>query len=304
MKKLTWIIALCLLAVSLAACSPAAVTPPPVEPATITVHDDMGRDITLVKNPARIVSLAPSNTEILFALGVLDKVVGVTDVCLYPPEAQDIPHAGTFLQPSVETIVSMKPDVVFAASLHKEPVEQLDALGIPVVVLNPQTISDILANIRLMGKAVGADATAEEVVAGILATFAEVEGKVATLRAEDRPVVFWEVWSDPIWTAGKATFINELIEMAGGINMAGDVEGTFIEYSFEMLLSKDPEVIFYGHAFETVEEYVTRPNWSNISAVKQGRVYLVDQDIVQQPGPRIGLGLLELARHIHPDLWK
>jgi iron complex transport system substrate-binding protein len=147
-------------------------------------------------------------------------------------------------------------------------------------------------------------ASAETVVAGILATFADVEEKVSAIKGEDRPVVFWEVWSDPIWTAAKATFIHELIEMAGGINMAGHVDATYIEYSFEVLLLKDPDVIFYGHAVETVEEYLARPNWSTISAVKSQRVYLVDQDIVQQPGPRIGLGLVELARHIHPDLWK
>jgi iron complex transport system substrate-binding protein len=155
MKKLTFLAVVSLLAVLLTACSPAAVTPPPVEPTTTTVLDDMGREITLKANPQRIVSLAPSTTEILFALGVLDRVVGVTDVCLYPPEAQEIPHAGTFFQPSVETIVSMNPDVVFAASLHKEPVEQLDALGISVVVLDPQTITDILANIRLVGESCG-----------------------------------------------------------------------------------------------------------------------------------------------------
>ena len=198
----------------------------------------------------------------------------------------------------------MKPDVVFAASLHREPVEQLDALGIPVVVLDPQTIADILANISLIGEAVGAQAQAESVVAEILSVFAEVEAKVATVPTEQRPVVFWEVWSDPIWTAAKATFIHELIEMAGGVNMAGDVDGTFVEYSFEMLITKDPAVIFYGHAAETVEEYLSRPNWGTIAAVQSKRVYLVDQDIVQQPGPRIGLGLMELARHIHPDLWK
>ncbi len=304
MKRLALLVTLSLLAALLGACSPSAVTPPPAVPATLTVTDDMGRQITLAKNPQRIVSLAPSNTEILFALGVLDRVVGVTDVCLYPPEAQEIPHAGTFFQPSVETIVSMKPDVVFAASLHQEPVEQLDALGIPVVVLDPQTIADILANIRLVGEAVGREAAAETVVKEIVATLEEVRSRVATVKSEDRPVVFWEVWSEPIWTAAKATFINELIEMAGGINMAGDVEGTYVEYSFEALLSKDPQVIFYGHAVETVEQYLARPKWSNISAVKFGRVYLVDQDVVQQPGPRIGLGLLELARHIHPDLWK
>lgn len=303
MKKLRLATVITLILALLTACSPVTVTPPQDEPTVTVIVDDMNRDISVIKNPQRIVSLAPSTTEILFALGVLDRVVGVTDVCLFPPEAQDIEQVGMFYQPSVETIVSMKPDIVFAASLHKEPVEQLDALGVPVIVLDPQTLADILANIEMVGKAVGADAAAATVIAEIQSIFSEVNAKVATLSIENRPVVFWEVWSDPIWTAGKATFIHELIEMAGGVNMAEDVAGTYVEYSFEMLLAKDPQVIFYGHAVETVEEYLSRPNWGSVSAVKSGRVYLVDQDIVQQPGPRIGLGLLELAKHIHPDLW-
>lgn len=303
MKKLRLATIVTLILVLLTACSPVTVTPPQDEPTFTVILDDMNREISVIKHPQRIVSLAPSTTEILFALGVLDRVVGVTDVCLFPPEAQDIEQVGMFYQPSVETIVSMKPDVVFAASLHKEPVEQLDALGIPVIVLDPQTLADILANIEMVGKAVGADDAAATVIAEIQAIFSEVKAKVITISQADRPMVFWEVWSDPIWTAGKATFIHELIEMAGGVNMAEDVAGTYVEYSFEMLLAKDPQVIFYGHAAETVEEYLSRPNWGSVSAVKSGRVYLVDQDIVQQPGPRIGLGLLELAKHIHPELW-
>ena len=253
MKRLTLMAALSLLSALLLACSPAVVTPPPVEATTITVLDDMDREITLSRNPQRIVSLAPSTTEILFAIGVQERVVGVTSICVYPPEAQNIPNIGDYFEPSVETIISMNPDVVFADGLHKETVEQLDALDIPAVVLYPQTIADIFDNIRLVGETVGADDEAEAVVAEIMGTFDEVAEKLSVIKDEDRPVVFWEVWSDPIWTAAKWNTINELIEMAGGINMAGDVDATYIEYSFEMLLIKDPEVIFYGHAVETVE---------------------------------------------------
>jgi len=301
MKKLQVLTALTLsLILLLTGCSYFAKTP---EQVSITVIDDMNREVILSKLPTHIVSLAPSNTELLFALGLNDKIMGVTDVCNFPPEALDKEKIGGFSQPSVEKILSLKADLVIAASLHKEVVEQLDALGVPVIVLNATSISQVLANIELLGKATGTSQAADTLKKEIEAIISQVENKGRSLTEAQRPLVFYEVWNDPIWTAGPNTFIDEMITLAGGINMAADAPSSYVEYSFEVLLARDPQVMFYGHAMETIDEVLGRKDWGSVSAIKNNRVYPVDEDVVLRPGPRIGLGLLELAKSIHPELW-
>lgn len=299
MKRLISLLLSALLVVSLSGCSIIS-----RGAQDITVIDDMGREISLAKSPERIVSLGPTNTEFLFALGLGEKVVGVTDICNYPPEAATKAKVGGFGKPSIESIVSLKPDLVVAASLHKEVVEQLMALGTPVIVLNAQTIDDILKNADLLGEATGATKAAADVKQHITSLLTQVDDKVKSLSEKDRPVVYYEVWHDPIMTAGPNTFINELITRAGGTNLAANAQANYPTYSLEELLARQPEVMFYGHAVETVDQIVVRTNWGSIPAIVSHRVYLVDEDLVLRAGPRIGEGLLELAKHLHPELWK
>ncbi|KAF0194719.1 MAG: iron complex transport system substrate-binding protein [Bacillota bacterium] len=297
-KGLTVLLAIVLIS-TLSACSSLSVFRK-----EITVTDDMGREVNLPKAAERIVSLAPTNTEFLFALGLGDKTVGVTDWCNFPQEVSSKEKVGGFSKPSVEKIVSLKPDLVVAASLHKDVVEQLEILKIPVIVLNAKSISEVLANADLLGKVTGAGKAADEVKSRINTILKQVDDKVKTLSAEQKPVVYYEVWHDPIMTAGPNTFINELLTRAGGINLAVGAPTNYPTYSLEELLARQPEVMFYGHAVETVEQVLARTNWSSIPAIGNARVYLVNEDLILRAGPRIGEGLLELAKHLHPGLWK
>jgi len=269
----------------------------------ITVKDDMGREISLPKVPTRIVSIAPANTEFLFALGLEDKIVGVTDWCNYPAAALSKEKVGDFLNPSLEQIVSLKPDLVVAASLHKEVVLQLDALNIPTIVLDALSIEQVLANADLLGVATGATKAANKLKQDIQDVLKEVADKVAAVKTEDRPVVYYEVWYDPIMTAGPGTFIDELITKAGGINVAGATHGKYPVMALEELLTKQPDVIFYGHAMETAEQLMNRANWGGIPAIQTGSIYLLDEDVILRPGPRIAHGLLEMAKILHSPLW-
>jgi len=271
-------------------------------PKDITVTDDMGRDINLAKTPERIISLGPTNTEFLFALGLADKIVGVTDICNFPAEAASKNKVGSFAAPSIEMIVSLKPDLVVAASLHREVVEQLDNLNIPTIVLDAQSINEILNNCDLLGKATGATKAAESIKKSINDHLKLVDDKLKSVV--NRPTVYYEVWFDPIMTAGPNTFIHELITRAGGINLAANATTNYPTYSLEELLAQQPDVMFYGHAVETVEQILARTNWSTIPAVNEQRVYLLNEDLILRAGPRVGEGLLELAKHLHPTLWK
>ena len=299
MRKLTLLTLIVVLATTLSACS----TVTSLFQKEITVIDDMGREISLPKVPARIVSIAPANTEFLFALGLEEKIVGVTDWCDYPAAALTKEKVGDFANPSVEKIVSLKPDLVVAASLHKDVVLQLDALKIPTIVLDALSLDQVLANADLLGLATGATKAADKLKQDIQGILKEVADKVGTLKAEDRPVVYYEVWYDPIMTAGPGTFIDELITKAGGTNLAGATYGKYPILSLEELIAKQPDVIFYGHAMETVEQLMGRDNWGTIPAIKNGRIYMLDENMILRPGPRIAEGLREMAKHLHSPLW-
>lgn len=299
MKRILSLALALILVISLAGCSSISIFQ-----RSITVKDDMGREVSLPKIPARIVSIAPTNTEFLFALGLGDKVVGVTDWCNYPADAAKKEKVGGFSKPSVEKIVSLKPDLVVAASLHKEVVEQLDQLKIPVIVLNAKNIQEILNNADLLGKATGTTKAAEALKKQINEDLKLVDDKVKNLSADKKPVVYYEVWYDPIMTAGPNTFIHELIVRAGGQNMAANAPTNYPTYALEDLLARQPEVMFYGHAVETIEQIKNRTNWETVPALKNDRIYLVDEDMILRAGPRISKGLIELAKKLHPDLWK
>ena len=299
MRRMSLVAILLLLTIALTGCAALNILQP-----TITVTDDLGREVTLERVANRIVSLAPSSTELLFALGIAEKVVGVTDLCDYPPQAAAKEEVGSFGSPSVEKIVSLKPDLVLAASLHRTAAEQLIALGIPVIVLNPENIQGVIDNAELLGKVAGAARGATEVKRQISGDVRSVDERIRDLTSEQRPLVYYEVWSDPIMTAGPNTLIHELITRAGGINLAADAATNYPTLALEDLLVRQPHVMFYGHAVETVAQIMQRPHWGTIPALRDGRVYLVDENLVLRPGPRIGQALKTLSSLLHPDLWR
>lgn len=272
----------------------------------ITLTDDAGREITLAAEPRAIVSLAPSNTEIVCALGACDRVVGVTDYDDFPAEVAEIDKVVNVAQVDVEAVVAAEPDLVLAAGNELTPsavIDQLAALGLPVLVLYPESLDEVSADIELVGDAIGRADAAAALVEGMETRVEAVEDAVAGL---DRPRTFYEVsvYEGTIYTAGSGSFLASLIETAGGEPITGDARSTSIQ--IEDLVSADPELILLGDATYddtiTPESVAARPGWDAMTAAHHGRVLVVTEDVViTRPGPRIVDGLEALARAIHPE---
>lgn len=289
------------------ACNP--VTPP--GPGVIT--DDHGRTVNIAEIPQRIVSLAPSITEILFALGLGDKVVGVTDYCDYPAkllekiDAGEVQSVGSYFPGfSLETIVSLEPDVAFAiGATVPDYVNDLEGYGIAAVVLNAKDIDGIFHDIELVGEVTGKEAVAAALNADLEVQINEI---VATVANASTPSVFYgSDVSDPgaLWTAGNGTFIDAFITMAGGENIAGEVEG-WTTYNLEDLVDSNPHIVVLGGALWGVstEEVASRAGWQDLDSVKNGNIYAIDDTPLVRPGPRIADGLELLAGLIHPELFE
>lgn len=276
---------------------------------SIEITDQSGRVVKLVKIPERIISLAPGNTEILFALGVEDKVVGVTDYCNYPPEAKEKPRMGGFSTPNLEKLVAASPDLVLATSIHqKMVVPRLEEMGIPVVILNPKTLDEILGSISLVGRVTGKEKEASGVVAGMRTKIKSVTDKTDNLLQTQNPRVLYITWYNPLMTAGLGTIQDELIQKAGGINIARGLSGQ-ANISLESVIAANPEVIIAGVGMGTGNDAPlqfarTDPSLTNTDAVQHNRVYAVDVDLAGRSGPRITDALEQFAEFIHPELFK
>ncbi|HMB24463.1 MAG TPA: cobalamin-binding protein [Anaerolineales bacterium] len=296
-----------LLIALLAACSPQAA--PTTVPAQ-TFTDGLGREVTLDGTPQRIVSIAPSNTEILFAIGAGDQVVGRDQFSDYPEAAQKITDVGSIYDaPNTELIVSLKPDLVMAAEVNNpELVKQLEGLGLTVYYLkNPHTLEEMYGNLEIVAQLTGHEKEAGTLIESLKKRVAAVDEKIAPLSS--RPSIFYEIDStDPSkpFTAGKDTFITLLIERAGGHNIAADLDG-YPQMSLEQIVAADPNFIILGDATwggVTPEMVASRPGWENLSAVKNGNVLPFDDNLVSRPGPRLVDGLEQLARLLRPELFK
>lgn len=311
MKKILALILSIVLIVGLSACQaqqPAA--PAPAEqPATeikLEITDLKGRKITLDKIPERIVSLSPANTEILFAVGAGDKVVGVTSFCDYPAETKDVNKIGTFEGPNLELIQKANPDVVLAGGyIQEDLITSLEQLNIPVISTEATDFNSIFDSIALIGKLSGNEQKAEEVVKGMKDKIAEIQDKV---KDQTPKSAFYVVWTDPLTTAGSGTFINDVIKTAGGINTAEKVE-YWAKYSAEQLVKDNPEYLL--SAFHSTNEGITAdffkqsPVFKNLDSVKNGKVHLMsDDNVISRPGPRIVQAIEEVAKVLHGDIIK
>jgi iron complex transport system substrate-binding protein len=290
---------------------PPTAAPPRTAPAGISVTDGLGRVVTLEAPATRIVSLAPSNTEALFTLGVGGRLIGRDEFSDYPPEALEVTSIGS-LYPSVnaEAVVALEPDLVLAAGItNPEDVERLAELGLTVYSTRINTgLDDIYTDLLDIGLLTGRAAEAEALVANLKARVEAVTG--ATSAVAEKPVVFYEIdATEPSkpWTSGPNSFIGQLIGMAGGVN-AGDIASDqYAQLSLEQLVAQDPDVIILGSATyggQTPELVAARTGWETIGAVEQGAVYTFDDNLVSRPGPRVVDGLEQLARLIHPELFE
>ncbi|MBX3005415.1 MAG: ABC transporter substrate-binding protein [Anaerolineales bacterium] len=312
-----------LLVALLAACAPAAAAvteapaavvaateAPAVIDTSINLVDDLGREVSLAAPAARIVSLAPSNTELLFAVGAGEQVVGRDPYSNFPEEASSIADIGdTYASLNTEFILSLEPDLVLAAGITPpEQVEQLEQVGITVYWLgNPTDLEGLYRNLETVGLLTGHETEALAAVDALSARAEAVLSKVATVT--EKPTVFYEVdgQTDPNapFTAGAGSFIDLIINLAGGSNVAGEVEGYF-PFSIEDLLVADPDVILLGDFAwgATVESVAARAGWGSLSAVTNGQVYPFNDDHMTRPGPRLINALEELAVLLHPDLFE
>ena len=276
----------------------------------VLITDQLGRTVALkTAHPQRIVSLAPSHTETIYALGLSDRLVGVTDYCNYPPEAEEKPSVGGFSTPNIEEVVAMDPDLVLATNIHEsEVIPQLEDRGLTVVAVNPKTIDGVIESITLIGKVTGAIEKAADLVTSMRSRTEAVTDKTAGLTGAEKPRVLYIVWHDPLMAAGAMTLHDELIRTAGGINMAGDLEG-YTTINLEAIIAANPQVMIAGVGMGTGEDLplqfiTTEERLGSTDARINNRIYGINVDLVGRPGPRIVEALEQFAGFIHPELFK
>lgn len=264
--------------------------------------DDAGRRIYLAKPPARVVSLAPSITEMLFAIGLDEQIVGVTEFCDFPAAAKSKAKVG-YSNPSVEALIALRPELVLAPRdfLRPDLQAKLEQLKIPLFFLEAQTVEDILLQIHTLGKMFEKISAANEVTQSMRQRIAEIRRKVETPPARR---VLYILNSQPLITVGPGSFIHQMIGLAGGINIAAQAGMAYPKLSMEAVLKDDPEVlIFPSGEVETVprSEQQQWRRWDSLSAVKQQRFHEVSSNLLNRPGPRVVQALEQLARAIHPE---
>lgn len=293
-RGINWFLVLLSILLVLTLCSCGAQTP------VNYVFDDLGRLVAINGTPQRIISLAPSNTEILFALGLGDKVVGVTNWCNYPPEALNKTKVGDYAMPDIEKIAALNPDLILAG--YGNPIEvvyTLAGLGLTVFGIKTTDLNDLLNDIRRIGEITDKEQEAAALTSEMASNIKAVTD--VTSQLEERPRVFYMLWYDPLWTAGSETFIHELIEKGGGVNICQNLTGYPI-IELEYVLACDPEIIItsvwcYDWALNATELESTTARQTN-------RVFTCNDDLVQRPGPRLVKGLEWFAYFIHPEVFE
>lgn len=264
----------------------------------LTVVDSNGDEVTIAQEPAKVVSVAPNLTELMYVLGVQDKLVGRSDYCDYPAEVADVASVGTITKPDIETIISLEPDVVIVSTHFEEENEKkLEELNIPVITLyEDKDVNGVYQMITTLGKVMNCEAKAEETVNEMQATIAEVTEKVAGLEA---PSVYYVVgygeYGD--YTAGGDTFVGGMLTLAGGDNIAKNVSGWSI--TLEEIIEADPSIIVLAEYAK--DDFMSQPNYSELTAVKEGNVYVIDTNMLDRQGYRNAEGIMTLAKIFHPE---
>jgi len=252
---------------------------------------------------SRYISLAPSTTEILFALGLDDEIAGVSSFCDYPPRAKNKEKVGDFSSPNIEKILSLKPDYIFCTGLEQNPtIESLKRYGLPVYVADPQNIHELLASIMEIGRLTKKDVQAQQLTDVMRAEIGNISRQTRDIPEAQRLKVFIEIWFEPLTTAGSPSFIDELITLAGGVNIAKDTLRPYSIFSAEEVIKRNPDCIFLAYMTEEkpVEMVKKRFGWQRINAVKNNRIYNdIEPDIILRPGPRITQGLRLLYEKLY-----
>jgi iron complex transport system substrate-binding protein len=295
-------------AVALAGCGSSSSSGGDASPAAsassgpITVTDGSGATVTLQQPAARIVSLAPANTEIAYAIGAGDKMVAGTSYDDYPAAAKSLPKIGDFANPNVEKIASFNPDLVLAAGgIQAGLRSKLEKLGMQVYVVDPKTYDGVMTDVTNLGRLAGSTEQAQQVADTMKKAETDVQAKVGSAA---KTTTFLEIYSKPLMTAGTDTFINDMIGIAGGTNIGAAAGSGYPNFSTEILFKDDPAVyIADSGSMSKPGDLSKRAGYSDLTAVKDGHVYVIQDNIIARPGPRLAQGLQELAKMIHPEAY-
>jgi iron complex transport system substrate-binding protein len=271
-----------------------------------SVIDQVGRSLVVPDNPTRVIALAPSITEVIYDLDQEKRLVGVTQYSTHPAEAKSLPKVGSYVRLDIEKIISLKPDLCLAIKdgNPKHIVDKIVSLGVPVYVIDPRNLLQIMDTITRLGSLLDAEKTAAELVADMEKRIGRVQKLVK--KASDKPRVFFQIDAEPLFSAGTNTFIHELIELAGGINTAAG-EDPYPRYSWEDILVLQPEIVLISSmagGFAPEDLIKSWRRWNQLSAVNKDQVFVVDADLFDRPTPRLVDGLEVIAAIIHPELYK
>ncbi len=269
------------------------------------VTDQVGRALEVPENPTRVIALAPSITEVIYDLDQEKRLVGATQYSTHPPEAKSLPRVGSYVRLDIEKIVALKPDLCFAIKdgNPKHIIDKIVSLGIPVYVIDPRNLLQIMDTITRLGALLNAGRTAADLVDDMEKRIERVQTLVKGAR--NRPRVFFQIDAEPLFSAGNNTFIHELIELSGGINTAAG-EDPYPRYSWEDILVLQPEIVLIssmagGLAPEDLIK--TWRKWDQLSAVNNDKIFVVDADLFDRPTSRLVDGLEVIAGIIHPELF-
>jgi iron complex transport system substrate-binding protein len=269
-----------------------------------TVIDETGRSVNITPAPQRIISLAPGITETLYALGLDNKIAGVTTFCNWPAAARTKTHIGGFTNPSIEKIVSLKPDLIIATAdgNRKDTVQQLDRLGFPVYVTSPSTINGFLKSIIHIGEITNRERNAEKLVERLQNKLNNITSQIGRKK---KPRVFFQLGLEPVFTVGRGTLINEMIERAGGINVACSDSAKYPRYSAEGITGTSPEIIIFAPMVNDKNFAAVKRFWQkfgNLPAVKNNKIYPIDADLINRASPRIFDAVEIMAKIFHPGI--
>ena len=264
-----------------------------------TIQDDFGDTISLRISPRRIVSLNPATTELFFALGAGDRLVGRTHFDAYPPAAVAIPDLGNGMQPNVESVLGARPDLVvlYASNVNRDAASRLHAARVPTLTLHSDHIADFRRTVEIFGRILGDTVAARVLIDSVDRTLTRV--KTATQGAP-KPTVFWKAWDSPVIAIGGGSFLSELVDIAGGRNIYGDDPRSAFDVTIEDVVRRNPDVVLGGP--ESAARMKATPAWRALQAVREGRVLVVDTILVGRPGVRLGEAAVSIARLLHPDL--
>jgi iron complex transport system substrate-binding protein len=268
----------------------------------LTIIDITETAVTIPQEPQRIISVAPSNTEILFALGLEDKIVGITNYCNFPEETKNIEKIGETFPLNLEKIVSLKPDLILAYAGQLKEIPRLRELGLNTIVIEPLNLQETLKSIQMVATVGGIPEKGNILVENLSQRIDQIKTEVSNLEITKKPKIFIGGIYETIWTPGEGTLFNELINLAGGTNIAAGFSG-WTKISPEFIVKEDPDIIIIpigamnpGDELKIKENISQRPGWSNLSAVKTQKIFIVNEDLFFRPGPRIVDGLERLFK--------